>query len=218
MRQLSYAVIVGLFGAAVLIGAAQAQAVRLTEGTAAQREPSVDQPAEPRMNVQAVQVATVSKRFGAAVRAAPSSDAPALFNAGCGDVFPVMVIQGGWVQVQTEAGPSWIGGGRVVVGGAPASVDCSDERFFGLATSATTAVTTGCLSLRARPSREAAMLGCVENGHMYTIIDGPFDPGTGEDWIRVSSPSTGTGWALAQYLYPPGACGGEGPERRCTSL
>jgi hypothetical protein len=34
------------------------------------------------------------------------------------------------------------------------------------------------------------------------IVDGPFDPGTGEDWFEVYSASTGTGWALAEYLYP----------------
>ena len=46
------------------------------------------------------------------------------------------------------------------------------------------------------------MLDCVYNGHSYAIVDGPFDPGTGEDWIKVTSPTTGTGWALAENLYP----------------
>ena len=34
-------------------------------------------------------------------------------------------------------------------------------------------------------------------------MDGPFDPGTGEDWIRVTSASTGTGWVLADHVYVP---------------
>jgi hypothetical protein len=56
--------------------------------------------------------------------------------------------------------------------------------------------------LRSRPSREAAVLDCVYNGHTYMIVDGPFEPGTGEDWIKVTSPTTGTGWALADHLFP----------------
>ena len=42
----------------------------------------------------------------------------------------------------------------------------------------------------------------MANGHDYTVIDGPFDPGTGEDWFKVTSLTTGPGWALAEYLYP----------------
>lgn len=65
-----------------------------------------------------------------------------------------------------------------------------------------TYVATGCLSLCATPSRSAATLTCVSNGHAYVIVNGPLDPGTGEDWFEVYSSSTGGGWALAEHLFP----------------
>jgi hypothetical protein len=202
MRRLVHAFIVALVGVAVLIGGAHAQVVRLIDGTAQQPGP-VEVASQPQAVVQAApRVATVNKRFGASVRAAPSSDAQALVIVGCGDEFPVLEVQGGWVRVQMSSGPAWIGGGRVMVGAARTSVDCSDERFLFLGGSVTARVETGCLSLRARPSRDAATLACVDSGHEYTVVDGPFDPGAGEDWFRVTSPSTGTGWALAEHLYP----------------
>ena len=58
------------------------------------------------------------------------------------------------------------------------------------------------MSLRDEPARDAAIDACVQNGYQYQIINGPFDPGTGEDWFVVYSQGTGSGWALAEYLYP----------------
>jgi hypothetical protein len=33
------------------------------------------------------------------------------------------------------------------------------------------------------------------------VINGPIEV-AGEDWLAVTSPTTGSGWSLAQYLYP----------------
>jgi hypothetical protein len=203
MRRLVHAFIVALVGVAILIGGAHAQVLRLIDGSSQQHGPVVEEAMLPQAAMQqAARFATVSKPFGATGRVAPSSDAQALVIVGCGDEFPVLEVQGGWVRVQMSSGPAWIGGGRVMVGAARTSVDCSHERFLFLGGPVTARVETGCLSLRARPSREAATLACVDSGHEYIVVDGPFDPGTGEDWLKVTSPCTGTGLALAVYLYP----------------
>ena len=65
-----------------------------------------------------------------------------------------------------------------------------------------TSVADGCLVLRSRPDTDAPGLACVEDSHRYAVLDGPFDPGSGDDWFRVSSPETGSGWAPAEHLYP----------------
>lgn len=150
---------------------------------------------------QAGSYARVMKPHGAAVRVAPSSDATIMFHKPCGDLWPVLAQQRGWVRIQTDAGPGWVGGARVAVGSPPPWADCSNARFLYTTAYVTTFVPTGCLSLRDRPSREAAILDCVSNGHLYLVTDGPFDPGTGEDWFEVYSPATGSGWALADHLY-----------------
>lgn len=147
-------------------------------------------------------VATVIKPNGAALRVAPSSEAAPLGISDCGDIWPVLAVDSGWVKIKTFGGVAWIGGAQVSVAGQDAQPVCSDARPFLIGGSATTFVSTGCMSLRTRPSREANLLDCVNNGHVYSIVDGPFDPGTDEDWIKVTSPSTGTGWALAEHLYP----------------
>lgn len=145
--------------------------------------------------------ARVMKPYGAAIRVAPSSDATIMFHKPCGDLWPVLAQQGGWVRIQTDAGAGWVGGARVAVGSPPPWADCSNARFLFTTGYVTTFVPTGCLSLRDQPSRQAAILACVPNGHVYLVTDGPFDPGTGEDWFEVYSPSTGSGWALADHLY-----------------
>jgi len=147
-------------------------------------------------------VARVVKPFGGTVRVLPSSDAAIMFNARCGDDWPVLAVDSGWVKVQTDRGTGWIGGGRVAVRSAPASVDCSDARLLIPSGYVSTFVPAGCLVLRSRPSADAMGLDCVENGHIYAVLDGPFDPGTGDDWFKVTSPSTGTGWTLAENLNP----------------
>ena len=146
--------------------------------------------------------ARVSKPFGAAIRVAPDSDAPIMFHTPCGDTWPVIGQQGGWVQIQTGVGGGWIGGARVVTGAPPPPVNCAGGRFVFTTGYVSTYVPTGCLSLRAEPSREGRILACVPNGHIYLVTNGPLDPGTGEDWFEVYSPRTGTGWSLAAHLYP----------------
>lgn len=154
----------------------------------------------------------VKKHYGAAVRTAPSSDAAFLFHTLCGDVWPVIDTQGDWYRVfvgDTVRGEpwygdreGWVGAGRVESAEVPPSSDCGDPPGFYVSYEAETFVETGCLSLRAAPSRRAAIRTCVANGHRYGIVDGPFDPGTGEDWFEVWSPSTEGGWVLADHLRP----------------
>jgi hypothetical protein len=143
--------------------------------------------------------ARVVKPFGAAVRSAPSGDASVLFVAACNERFPLLDIRQGWYQV---SGGGWIGGGRLVAGADPPFADCGGGFTFQIGQPVGTSVATGCLSLRTEPSREAAILHCVANGHRYEVVNGPLDPGTGEDWFVVRSPSTGRGWVLAEHLYP----------------
>jgi len=146
--------------------------------------------------------ATVVKPFGASVRVAPSWEAVGLYNAACGMSVPVAAVDGGWVKIHSEGKVGWIAASRVVLGTEPIAVDCADQPFLHASTEASTFSPTGCLSLRSRPSPEAAELACVGNGHVYAVVDGPFDPGAGGDWFRVSSPTTGTGWVQANYLHP----------------
>jgi hypothetical protein len=210
MRQLRHALIVAAAAAVVLVVVARAESLTQprTESIARARPTSPREDAG-RSTVRAeiaaqrpVLFARVVKPFGASVRALPSSETAVLFNTRCGDTWPVLAVERGWVKVRTEAGAGWIGGSRVVVSSSPPAVDCSEARFIAPTGYASTFVPTGCLSLRSRPAADAPMLDCVNNGHVYAVLDGPFDPGSGDDWFRVSSPGTGTGWALAKHLYP----------------
>lgn len=202
MRQLLCALIVAAVAAVVLVVGVRAESDR--EAREGPRSSTITEtPAEVATTAQRpALVARVVKRFGATVRAVPSSDAAIMFNTHCGDLWPVLAVDGGWVKVRTDSGAGWIGGSRVVVSSTPAVVDCSEARFLFPTGYVSTLVPTGCLSLRSRPFSEAPILSCVGNGHVYAVLDGPFDPGSGDDWFKVSSPSTGTGWALAEYLYP----------------
>jgi hypothetical protein len=146
--------------------------------------------------------ATVAKPFGASVRAAPSWEAAGLSNAACGIILPVASVEGGWVKVQTEGKLGWVAASRVALGAGPIGMACGDRPFLHASTEASTHSDTGCLVLRGRPSADAAELACVGDGHVYAVVDGPFDPGTGRDWFRVSSPGTGTGWVPADHLHP----------------
>ena len=210
MRQLRHALMVAAAAAVVLVVVARAES--LTQ----HRTDSIPQarPASPRDDAirSAVQSATASQRpalfarvtrpFGASVRAVPSSDAAIVFNSGCGDTWPVLTLERGWVKVRTETGSGWIGGSRVVVSSSPPTVDCSEARFISPNAYVRALVPSVCLTLHSRPGDDAPALDCVDNGHVYTVLDGPFDPGSGDDWFRVTSPSTGSGWALAEHLYP----------------
>lgn len=153
--------------------------------------------------------ARVIRPYGAAVRVAPDGDAANLYNAACNETFPIVGRSGDWYEVypgqsQLGAATGWVGGGRVRTGAYayPSSVDCGGAPTFYAGQYVGTYVESGCLSLRAAPSRRAEILSCVDNHHLYQVDNGPFDPGTGEDWFQVGSRATGTGWVLARHLYP----------------
>lgn len=188
MRQVVHALIVATIALAVLASAARAETLGRAGAAADERQ-------------QRQMYATVVRDYGAAIRVAPSSDAPIMFNTGCGDIWPVLTTSGGWVKISTDVGSGWIGGSRVVVSTSPASVECVDARFIAPTQYVKTYVASGCLSLRATASPEAAILACVKNEHRYLVVDGPYDPGTGEEWFKVTSSSTGSGWVLADHLY-----------------
>ncbi len=152
--------------------------------------------------VRAQQYARIVKPHGAAIRTAPDGDAPIVHSSDCGDLWPVLETRNGWVRVTNGVADGWIGGARVALGSPPPFADCSGGRSLSVSQPVWTYVPTGCLSLRALPSRSATMLTCVANGHQYTIVNGPVDPGTGEDWFEVYSPRTGLGWVLADHLLP----------------
>lgn len=189
MRRLLRAGVLAAIMVALLVGGARADAAGLMS----------DGPGRVR---QSGQWAPVAKAYGAAIRVAPSSDATIMYHRPCGDVLAVVGASGGWLRVLTPIGDEgWVGGGRVVVGSPPPAVDCSGARLLWTTGYAATYLPTGCLSLRESPSRDAPILACVGNGHVYRLMNGPFDPGTGEDWFAVFSPSTGYGWSLAEHLY-----------------
>jgi hypothetical protein len=202
MRQLLHALIVATVAAVALVAgvpaetSAESQAEsRLQAGTdSAGRSETIEQ--------RSGLYARVVKPFGAPIRVVPSPEGAILSSTRCGEVWPVLDVVRGWVKIRTQTGVGWIGGARVMVGSTPPMVDCSGARFIIPTGYVVAHVSTGCSSLRNRPSAESPILSCVGNGHMYAVLDGPFDPGTGDDWFRVSSPSTGSGWALAEHLYP----------------
>ena len=146
--------------------------------------------------------ARVIKPFGAALRRAPSSDAEVLFIVPCDSLLPVIAERGGWIQTEIGGLFGWVGGGRVRVGTNPPHADCEGGFTFDVGDVVATFVPTGCLSLRAEPSRDAHIYHCVSNGHRYRIVNGPIDPGSGEDWFEVWSSSTGSGWVLAEHIFP----------------
>ena len=203
MHPLMHAPLVAAVGGALMLFVSQVQALVRPVEPATLAAPTVDVARPTKAEAAAPGlVASVVKANGAALRVAPSSEAAPLGISDCGDIWPVLAVDGGWVKVKTFGGVAWIGGARVSVGSEGTQPACSDARPFLIGGSATTFVSAGCLSLRTRPSREANVLDCVNNGHVYSVVDGPFDPGTGEDWIKVTSANTGTGWALAEHLYP----------------
>jgi hypothetical protein len=203
MRLLGRASIVAAVAAVLLVVGVRAEAQRAEPRPApSQGAPSDVTVASAAVAERPVLFARVTKPFGAPVRAVPSPDSATVLTSACGDVWPVLAVERGWVKVRTETGTEWIGVGRVDVSTEPPDVDCSAARFILPAGYAEASVGDGCLILRTRPSDEAPSLDCVEDGHVYAVLDGPFDPGTGEDWFRVSSPSTGSGWARADHLYP----------------
>ena len=199
-RQLRHAAIVAALAAIVLVVGvrAESQVGAHPEPSPIPEAPVVAQVAPPKQPFSA----RVVKRYGATARVLPSADASVLLNARCGETFPVLAVENGWVKVRIDDSAGWVAGSRVVVSTVPPQVDCAGARAISPNGYVTTSVEEGCSIVRVRPSAEAASLDCVTNGHLYAVLDGPFDPGSGDDWFRVTSPSTGSGWALADHLYP----------------
>jgi hypothetical protein len=193
VQHVAHALIVAGFATAILVGRSMIEPPRAPEASPT--------PAPTVTRAPAI-YATVVKRFGAAIRVAPSQEAATLLNVACGAVMQALLIERGWVKVRTDAGDGWIGASRLAVANGPASVDCSGHRFLYPTGDAWTLVRSGCQGLRVRPSDDADEIACVGNGHIFSMVDGPFDPGTGGDWFKVSSPTTGTGWVPAETLYP----------------
>ncbi|MGH2409300.1 MAG: SH3 domain-containing protein, partial [Chloroflexota bacterium] len=145
----------------------------------------------------------VIKRYGAALRAAPSSDAPILSILPCGAKVTIIGQHQGWYRV-FKTGPAaigWAGGLRVALVGSAPAYNCAGAVTYQVGERVRTHVSTGCLSLRSSPSLQAPYAHCVANGHSYVITNGPIEV-AGEDWFGLFSPSTGGGWSLARYLYP----------------
>jgi len=149
---------------------------------------------------------TVIKRFGAALRSAPSSNSYVKHMLGCGAYLRVLGTSNGWYYVSyvdavTPTTTGWVGGARVGPANAPLAQICANAVTFQIGEHVYTHVASGCLSLRVSTSRSAVYHYCVSNGHDYVILNGPIGVGQ-DDWFEVTSRSTGTGWALAQYLRP----------------
>jgi len=149
---------------------------------------------------------TVIRRFGAALRVAPSSDARVKKMLGCGAYLQVISGNAGWYYVRytdsvTPTTSGWVGQARVGAANTPLAVICANAVTFQIGQHVYTKVASGCLSLRVTPSRSAVYHSCVSNYHDYVIVNGPLGVGQ-DDWFQVTSASTGIGWALAQYLRP----------------
>jgi hypothetical protein len=149
---------------------------------------------------------TVIKRFGAALRVAPSSDARVKTMLGCGAYLHVIGGNAGWYKVRyvdavTPLETGWVGKARVGDKNTPLTAICANAITFNIGQRVYTKVASGCLSLRVTPSRSAVYHYCVANYHEYVIVNGPIGVGA-DDWFEVTSGSTGTGWGLAQYLRP----------------
>jgi hypothetical protein len=143
----------------------------------------------------------IYKRFGAALRKSPSSNARIVRVLPCGQDLAVVKANQGWYYVDVGPYEGWVGGARVADENNPPAYDCTDAYTFQMHQRAYSYVRTGCLSLRVTPSRNAVYHYCVANYHNYVVTNGPIEV-AGEDWFQVTSPSTGAGWSLAVYLLP----------------
>jgi hypothetical protein len=151
--------------------------------------------------VQGAASIVISEKYGAAIRSAPSSDARILVVLSCGTVLRQLGASGGWFHGVSANGQfdGWVGGARVRSADNAGSPNCSGAVTYQPGDQVISRVQTGCLSLRSSPSRSASFTQCVSNGHVYTILNGPIDVNN-EDWFQVTSPSTGSGWSLAEFL------------------
>ena len=163
--------------------------------------PATAQPTTLIGGVRGVEAVRVVRQFGAALCTAPSGEADIVVVAACGETLTVAGENDGWYQVYARARSLWVGKARVENASAPSRPDCTNATTFQINDVVLTQVAQGCLSLRRTPSRDAPYDHCVNNGHRYTIINGPV-AAEGEDWFEVQSASTGSGWVLAQFLRP----------------
>lgn len=144
----------------------------------------------------------VIMKYGAALRVSPSSNARIVYVVPCGTVLDNLGVSSGWYYAAAADNlEGWVGGARVASYDNPPNYSCRGARTFQMGSHVRTHVASGCLSLRAQPSRQSSYAHCVYNGHIYTVTNGPIAV-NGEDWIGLFSGSTGYGWSLAQYLYP----------------
>ena len=56
-----------------------------------------------------------------------------------------------------------------------------------------------CLNVRTEPSTSAVILGCFADGVLFQT-DGRTDEGSGLEWLAVTTPAGGTGWAATEFL------------------
>jgi S1-C subfamily serine protease len=174
-----------------------ARSGQLPPATAASAETPPPAPSEPGTVV-------VNKRYGAALRASPSSDASVLVMLACGTTLQALSEQnsGGWFRVRSGSAEGWVGGARVLPGAVPDSSACVGAPIppFRLGETLRAQVQSGCLSVRPSPSANATVTGCVSSGHLFQLVNGPIEV-AGEDWYLVRSTSTGlSGWTRAAFL------------------
>jgi len=145
---------------------------------------------------------TVNKKYGAALRTAPSSNAAILANVGCGAALPVTQSQGGWLRVRILTADAWIGATRVVPGTSPDDAACTGTPTlpYSMGDVVRSQVASGCLSVRPSPSNAAPITECVANGYPFVLTNGPVEV-EGQDWFGVANASTRlVGWARADFL------------------
>lgn len=190
MRRLMHALIVAVVAFAALAagaGAATIDQTAVASGSEARTTPLY---------------ALVARPYGAALRDIPADYGGQKASLACGEVWPVLERRDGWVKILARDVEGWVSEGRVNLAGTPRPADCSTARYMPVGSSVYTHIDSGCLSLQARPTPAGATRACVDNGHEYEIVSGPYGRDPRQDWFEVDSPSTGSGWVLAEYLYP----------------
>jgi hypothetical protein len=147
-------------------------------------------------------VVAISKKYGAALRVAPDSNAKIVVNIGCGSVLPVLQAQAGWFQVRQQGVDVWVGGARVVSGSTVAAGACVGAPIptYQMGDTVHAQVASGCLSVRPNPYNSAPITECVPNGYQFTLNNGPVETDP-QDWYGVASVTSQlNGWSRADYL------------------